>query len=149
MAEERFEDFVGLIDALHREIRRIKASEAEQLGFKGADVMCLHYLARHPEGLTSAELARRADVSRAAISRTVARLEAEGLVEMGSSQSDATRYRVPVTLTERGHEAARPIDDIVNGVLRETGEVLSESQRTQMYDSLNQILNRLESIARD
>lgn len=149
MAEERFEDFVGLIDALHREIRRIKATEAERLGFKGADVMCLYYLVRHPEGLTSAELARRADVSRAAISRTVARLEAEGLVETSPPESDATRYRAPVMLTERGREVTCPIDDIVSGVLRETGEALPEPRRTQMYEALNQVLDRLESIAHD
>lgn len=146
MSEERFEDFIGLIDALHREIQRIKASEAKRLGFKGADVMCLYYLAQAPEGLTSAELARRIDVSRAAISRTISRLEEGGLVKVGLSETETTRYRVPVVLTGQGYEATRPIHDIIEHVLTETEGVLSQPQRAQMYKSLNQVLRSLKKI---
>ena len=52
--QERFEDFVGMISALSKEIQRIKMVEATKLGIKGADVMLLYQLARHPQGLTSA-----------------------------------------------------------------------------------------------
>lgn len=148
MTERRFEDFVSLVNALHKEIGRIKTSEARRLGFKGADVMCLYYLVKRPEGLTSAELARMADVSRAAMSRTVARLEEEGLVEVGAPD-DAARYRAPVRLTERGRKATLPIEHIVRDVLGETAPVLSDAERAQMYSSLNQILDRLKSISRD
>lgn len=146
--DTRFEDFVGLIDALHKEIQRIKSAEAERLGFKGADVMCLYYLTKHPGGLTGSELARLVDVSRAAMSRTIARLEADGLVA-AAADSDETRYRVPVRLTEKGVEAARPIEGIVQDVLGETGRALDVERRAQMYDSLNVILRRLREIARD
>lgn len=150
MPETRFEDFVGLIEALHKEIQRIKAAEAERLGFKGADVMCLYYLVRNPEGLTASELARLSDVSRAAMSRTVSRLEEGGLVEVGDSASaaDAARYRAPVRLTERGLEVAQPINEVVREVLVETGKALPEPRRTEMYDSLNVVLDRLRGLAR-
>lgn len=46
--QERFEDFVGMISALSKEIQRIKMVEATKLGIKGADVMLLYQLARHP-----------------------------------------------------------------------------------------------------
>lgn len=146
--DTRFEDFVGLIDALHKEIQRIKAAEAERLGFKGADVMCLYYLTKNPEGLTGSELARLVDVSRAAMSRTIARLESDGLVE-AAAEDEETRYRVPVRLTEKGVEVARPIRGIVQDVLDETSRVLDVRQRARMYESLNVILNRLRQLARD
>lgn len=146
--DTRFEDFVGLVEALHKEIQRIKSVEAERLGFKGADVMCLYYLTKNPEGLTGAELARLVDVSRAAMSRTIARLEADGLVETAAGDEE-TRYRVPVRLTEKGAEAARPIRGIVQDVLDEMGRVLDGQQRAQMYRSLNAILKRLRGLARD
>ena len=146
--DTRFEDFVSLIDALHKEIQRIKAVEAERLGFKGADVMCLYYLVKYPEGLTGSELARLVDVSRAAMSRTIAHLGQEGLVETGTA-SDETKYRAPVRLTEKGAEVAGPIGGIVREVLDETGRVLDERQRAQMYESLNLLLERLRRIARD
>ena len=146
MPETRFEDFVGIIGALNKEIQRIKDEEARRLGFRGSDVMCLYYLVKHPEGLTAAELARLADVSRAAMSRTLAHLEGDGLVEVGVADGDGTRYRAPVRLTEKGREATRPVEDIIHRVLDEAGGGLTSRQRIQMYDSLNHILDRLRSI---
>lgn len=143
---DRFENFVELINALHKEIERIKAAEAARLGFKGGDVMCLYYLAKHPEGLTASELARKTDVSRAAMSRTVTRLADEGLVEIGDGTADAmSRYRAPVRLTESGKEAAAPIEDIARSVLDETGAVLTEESRMQMYDTLGRVLTVLQN----
>ncbi|WP_417229275.1 MarR family winged helix-turn-helix transcriptional regulator [Thermophilibacter sp.] len=144
MGETRFEDFVGIISALNKEIQRIKDAEARRLGFRGADVMCLYYLVKHPEGLTAAELARMADVSRAAMSRTVARLAEDGFVEV----DEDTTYRAPIRLTEKGREAARPLDDIIHRVLDEAGGELAMRQRLQMYDSLNHILERLRTFGR-
>lgn len=149
MEETRFEDFVGIISALNKEIQRIKNAEAHRLGFRGADVMCLYYLVRHPDGLTAAELARMVDVSRAAVSRTVAHLAEEGFVEVGGSDEEASRYRAPIRLTEKGYEAARPLDDIIHRVLDEAGGELALRQRMQMYDSLNHILERLRTFARE
>ena len=150
MEESRFEDFVGIISALSKEIQRIKNAEARRLGFRGADVMCLYYLVKHPEGLTAAELARMADVSRAAMSRTIAHLAEDGFVEVGDAEDeDASRYRAPVRLTEKGYEAARPLDDIIHRVLDEAGGELAMRQRLQMYDSLNHILERLRTFGRE
>ena len=39
--QERFEDFVGVISALSKEIQRIKMAEAAKLGIKGADDVAL------------------------------------------------------------------------------------------------------------
>lgn len=150
MTEKRFEDFVGIISALGKEIQRIKTAEAKRLGFRGSDVMCLYYLVKHPEGLTASELARLVDVSRAAMSRTLAHLAEDGFVEVGDAEDgDASRYRAPVRLTEKGYEAARPLDDIIHRVLDEAGGELAMRQRLQMYDSLNHILERLRTFGRE
>ena len=145
MTEQRFEDFVGIISALNKEIQRIKTAEARRLGFRGSDVMCLYYLVKHPEGLTASELARMVDVSRAAMSRTVAHLAEDGFVEV----DEDTTYRAPIRLTDKGYEAARPLDDIIHRVLDEAGGELAFRERLQMYDSLNHILERLRTFARD
>lgn len=144
MGETRFEDFVGIIGALNKEIQRIKNAEARRLGFRGSDVMCLYYLVKHPEGLTAAELARMADVSRAAMSRTVAHLAEDGFVEV----DEDTTYRAPIRLTDKGYEAARPLDDIIHRVLDEASGELATRQRLQMYDSLNHILEKLRTFGR-
>lgn len=148
MPETRFEDFVSIIGALSKEIQRIKNAEARRLGFRGSDVMCLYYLLKHPEGITASELARLVDVSRAAMSRTLAHLEGDGLVEVGDADGDGTKYRAPVFLTEKGREVTRPLEDIIHRVLDEAGGELAARQRLQMYDSLNHILEKLRTIGR-
>ncbi|MDY2776790.1 MAG: MarR family transcriptional regulator [Collinsella sp.] len=148
MGETRFEDFVGLITALSKEIQRIKAREAAKLGLKGADIMCLYYLRRHPEGLTSAELARHAGVTRAAVSRALVDLEAEGFVRVSESE-ESTRYRALLFLTDRGNAAMDSADAVISCVVREAGEELGDVQRSHMYASLATVLARLRKISRD
>ena len=70
-----------------------------------SDLMVVYYLEKNPEGLTGADLARLADVDRAAVSRTVTRLAADGFVEVGE---ESTRYRAPIRLTEKGYAAIWP-----------------------------------------
>lgn len=144
--DARFEDFVGLVDGLHKEIQRIKANESEKLGLKGADVMVMHYLARSKEGLTGAQLAREAGVTRAAISRTLGRLKENGFVEYADG-ADAARYRALITLTAEGEKRMKAVDEIVQGVIGTTSEALSDTKRKQMYSSMRQILETLKKVA--
>ena len=138
--ETRFEDFVGLISGLYKEIQRIKTSEGARLGLKGSDVMCLYYLERSKDGLTGADLARMAGVTRAAVSRTLAHLEEGGYVEVDDSGDAAVKYRAPVRLTALGGES------IIREVLDTTGKAMGVEQREQMYASLRTILNTLREI---
>lgn len=149
MEESRFEDFVGLISLIGKEIQRIKTVEAAKLGLKGADIMCLYYLGQHEEGLTGAELAREADVTRAAVSRTLSRLEADGLVCVDEQGSTGSRYRAPVRLTEKGRRVNATANEVIRRVVSEVGEELGDIQRVQMYRSLNTILERLKGISRE
>ena len=61
--EIRFEEFVGLISALSKEIQRIKATESSHMGLQGADIMILYYLGHSEHGMTGAELARAAGIA--------------------------------------------------------------------------------------
>ena len=149
METERFEDFVGLITLISKEIQRIKTVEASKLGLKGSDIMCLYYLGQHEEGLTGSELAREADVTRAAVSRTLAHLEEDGFVEVAGEQKTGSRYRASVRLTKRGREVTDTVGEIIRRVVAEAGEELGDIQRIQMYRSLNLILERLKGISRD
>ena len=163
--ETRFEDFVGLISGLYKEIQRIKTSEGARLGLKGSDVMCLYYLERSKDGLTgadlarmagiapanaqdnlAAELARMAGVTRAAVSRTLAHLEEGGYVEVDDSGDAAVKYRAPVRLTALGGESMSEADRIIREVLDTTGKAMGVEQREQMYASLRTILDTLREI---
>ena len=147
MFEERFEDFVGLITAIEKEIQRIKTAELGRFGLRGGDLMCVYNLQKHPEGLTSAELARLAGIDRAAVSRVVGRLSAEGFVGVGEDEAGSTgRYRAPIRLTEKGHAAMVEVDDIIRNVVSAAGSGLSPSRREEMYSALSSVLEQLKTI---
>ena len=148
--ETRFEDFVGLISGLYKEIQRIKTSEGARLGLKGSDVMCLYYLERSKDGLTGAVsgegICKTLGVTRAAVSRTLAHLEEGGYVEVDDSGDAAVKYRAPVRLTALGGESMSEADRIIREVLDTTGKAMGVEQREQMYASLRTILNTLREI---
>lgn len=143
--ESRFEDFVGLIGAIDKEIQRIKTEELARFGLRASDLMVVYYLEKNPEGLTGADLARLADVDRAAVSRTVTRLAADGFVEVGE---ESTRYRAPIRLTEKGYAAMAEVNGLISQIVRQAGGGLMDEQRRALYASLESVLGQLRVIAR-
>ena len=143
--ESRFVDFVGLIGAIDKEIQRIKTAELARFGLRASDLMVVYYLEKNPEGLTGADLARLADVDRAAVSRTVTRLAADGFVEVGE---ESTRYRAPIRLTEKGYAAMAEVNGLISQIVRQAGGGLLDEQRRSLYTSLESVLGQLRVIAR-
>ena len=143
--ESRFEDFVGLIGAIDKEIQRIKTAELARFGLRASDLMVVYYLEKNPEGLTGADLARLADVDRAAVSRTVTRLAADGFVEVWE---ESTRYRAPIRLTEKGYTAMAEVNGLISQIVRQAGGGLLDEQRRALYASLESVLGQLRVIAR-
>ena len=146
--EARFEDFTGLIAAINKEVTRIKSVESAKLGLTGADIMCLYYLGKHPQGMTGAELARAASVTRAAVSRALTTLEDKGFV-MVQPDPGTGRYRAAVMLSARGAAAMESATQIIDRVVSESGDAVSERNRAIMYSSLSTILDQLKKISRD
>ncbi len=150
MLEERFEDFLGLISAIDKEIQRIKTAELARFGLRASDLMCVYHLQKHPEGLTSAEISRLANIDRAAVSRVVSRLADQGFVEVGEEKpADApARYRALIRLTEKGAAAMLEVDQIINDVVARAGSDLTAENRQAMYDSMSLVLGQLRGISR-
>ena len=145
---ERFEEFVGLVSSLEKEIARIRAAECERLGVRGGDLMCLYCLGQAQGGMTAAELSRRAGVTRAAVSRSLAQLEQSGLVAVASAPGDARLYRAPVSLTSAGRKTMAEVDEAVSRVMARVDSALDDDQRTRLYASLASVLDCLRAIGR-
>ena len=130
--ESRFEDLVGLIGAIDKEIQRIKTAELARFGLRASDLMVVYYLEKNPEGLTGAD-------------RTVTRLAADGFVEVGE---ESTRYRAPIRLTEKGYAAMAEVNGLISQIVRQAGGGLLDEQRRALYASLESVLGQLRVIAR-
>jgi DNA-binding MarR family transcriptional regulator len=142
---ERFDTFVGLISQIHKSIQRIKSIEMTELGLRANHTMCLHYLRRHREGLTAAELSALCEEDKAAISRTLSELIELGYVSCEAPE-DRKKYRAKLFLTEKGEELACYISERAESIVEEVGDFLSADQREVLYTTLACISARLQRL---
>ena len=143
----RFEDFVGIISNIYKNIDKVKKSKMKEFGLSGNHVMCLYYLAQHPEGLTAAELCQLISVDKAATSRTLSELVEKDFVYYPDLEGQK-KYRVKAVLTEKGFSVTQQIDDIISEIVDNVGKDLSEGDRESMYRSLNFISTNLEQLVK-
>ena len=140
---QRFETFVTAITQIYRSIQRLKSQEMAPFGLKGTHVMCLFQLQKHPEGLTSAQLSQLCEEDKAAISRAVAELREQNLIE-SPSLKEHRNYRSPLTLTEQGREITQRMDQKILNAVRTAAQGYSAEERSIFYHVLLQIADNLQ-----
>ncbi|MDO5519424.1 MAG: MarR family transcriptional regulator [bacterium] len=140
---DRFETFVTRMNQINRSIQVIKNNEMEAYGLKGSQVMCLYQLKQHEQGVTSKELAILCGEDKAAISRTLAKLESKGLVSFVDMEGKK-RYRTIIILTEEGITICDKINQKISQVVESSGEGFSEEEREVFYRVLGVIADNLE-----
>ena len=141
----RFEQFCTSAFSIYRSILKIERIEMEKFGLKGPHAQCLLNMARHPEGITAAQLCTLCDKDKAAISRTVAELENAGMLIRDSSGKN--NYRVQLILTEKGYEAAAQVAERAKYAVEQAGAGLADEQRAVFYYALGLIADNLQNIS--
>ncbi len=146
METERFGKFTLLIDGIHKNVSKIKTYTAPELGVKSVHVFWLYTLSRHPEGLTSAELASQSDVDRSLVSREIVALRKGGyIVSLGGDGGRS--YNSRHKLTERGFELADRIIEKVLTVQKEVGVGISEEELNAFYSTLEKLHGNFAALA--
>lgn len=140
----RFEHFASSVASIHRSIQKIERVEMAKYGLKGPHAQVLLAMSRFPDGVTSGELVKLCDKDKAAISRTVAELEREGMVDRLGKNGNF--YRATLMLTQRGREAAAHVAIRAKHAVETASEGLSEGNRRVLYAALELIANHLQSI---
>ena len=140
----RFEDFVTGITECYRYIQRIKAMEMTELGLKGTHVMCLFYLGRSPEGLTSTQLCTLCGEDKAAVSRTLAELEQLGHCHR---LNNGKKYRALLKLTPEGARLAEQICKKADSVMEYAGQGLffARISFTATFDCESPVISAISS----
>lgn len=141
----RFEQFVSSVSCIYRYIQKIERVEMAKYGLKGPHAQCLLAMSRYPGGITASELCSVCDKDKAAISRTVAELEREGLISR--TAKNGSMYRAVLKLTPQGEEAARHVDDRAKFAVEKAGECLTDEERAAMYKAFALIANNLQIIS--
>lgn len=139
----RFETFITLMNQINRSIQIIKNNEMESYGLKGSQVMCLFHLRQQEKGITSKELTELCGEDKAAISRSLAKLENKGLVKFIDMEGKK-RYRTVILLTEEGNKICDRINQKIEQMVQLSGEGYNDEEREIFYRVLSEIAGNLQ-----
>jgi DNA-binding MarR family transcriptional regulator len=120
--------------------RNLVASALDKLHIHAGQDHVLHRLAVD-EGVTQAGLAEALCVDASTVTKTLARLERDGLIERRSNPGDAREWRVH--LTDRGQALVRPVIDIWTEAEGQLTQGLTEAERLLLRRLLVQVLHNL------
>ncbi len=142
--EELYNIFTMQIAKCSRYIRKIKQEEMETFDLKGPHVSCLYYLYKNNGPLTLKELCDVCDEDKAYISRAVDSLETDGYIECNSKTEK--RYKSPLMLTEKGREVSKKIDKVIDQIVIEAGQGVTEENRENFYKTFKIISDNLKKM---
>ncbi len=143
---ERYETFTTAIVKIHRCIHKIKSEVMAEFHLKSPHVSCLYYLGRN-DGITASEICDLSAEDKSSISRSVEYLEEHGYIVCTSDAKK--RYKAGLTLTEKGRQVSKRMEEKIADVLVEAGDGLSEEEIIIFYDSLKVICGNLQKISGD
>ena len=146
MSADRFDLFISAITQISKDIQKIKNREMLSFGLRGSHVMCLFYLKQNKEGLTAAELSALCEVDKGAVSRTIAELDKQGYVVI-PEETEKRKYRAKITLSGLGKQLTDQIEVIIDKVVEEASNGLSEAERASFSQSLFLISENLRKLA--
>ena len=142
--QKRYETFTNLISKVSRFIRKIKTEEVAELNLKSPHVSCLYYLGRY-DGITASEICDLSAEDKSSISRSVEYLEENGYIVCSSDAKK--RYKAGLTLTEKGGQVSKRMEEKIAAVLAEAGDGISEADLKIFYDTLKVICGNLQKIS--
>lgn len=148
MESERFNQFVQLIESVHKSVNKIKLSIAPTLGVKSVHVFWLYELLAHPAGLTAATLASKSKIDRSLISREVEELRERGYIEVvGGGGEKRKNYNSRIQLTEQGAELARTITSYAMAAQSAADTGIGEEELAAFYTTLQKLSANLARVA--
>ncbi len=142
---ERFSEFTLLVSGAYKSLRRAQEKYTKVFGLRSVHVACMLHLLEAPDGLSAAELSRLCGVDRAQISRVVAELAADGLID-GAAPVEKRRYRGRLTLTGQGRAQARAMSEIVSEKLNSVSSALASEDVETFYRVFREIAAKLDEI---
>ncbi len=148
MESERFNQFVQLIEGIHKSVNKIKLSVAPSLGVKSVHIFWLYELLSHPSGLTATTLASKSKIDRSLVSREVEELRERGYVEVvGGGGEKRKNYNSRICLTEEGRGLALTITSYALAAQSAADSGISEDELQSFYATLRKLSENLSRLS--
>lgn len=143
MLDLRVEGIVDRIGGINRRIKRMLDETLEEHGLSSGEWHALGRLSRSPGGRrTAGDLAKRAELSSAAMTNRLDRLEKAGLVRRHPDEND--RRAVQIEVTDEGRKLYERTVDAQGAKEAIIAEALTAAQQEQLNDLLRQIMRAFE-----
>lgn len=143
----RFEQFTNGISLIYRYFQKIERDEMEQYGLKGAYAQYLLTISRYPDGITAAKVCELCEKDKAAVSRAINEMEAQGLIVRALNKEST--YRAKLYLTDEGRNAADYVRKKASAAVEQAGRGLREEDRKVFYATLELITGNLQTICQN
>jgi DNA-binding MarR family transcriptional regulator len=138
MLDPRVEAIVDRIHGINRRIRRMLDETLEEQGLHFGDWHVLAKLAQSRDGrLPAGELAKSVELSSAAMTNRLDKLESSGLVRRVPDETD--RRSIQIELTPEGHA----VYERAVGAQAAKEAIVAEALSVKQQDELNDLLRRL------
>jgi DNA-binding MarR family transcriptional regulator len=138
MLDLRVEGIVDRINGINRRIRRMLDETLDEHGLSSGEWHALGKLARAPNGRRAAgELAAAVELSSAAMTNRLDRLEKEGLVRRVPDERDRRSVQIEVT------PAGKALYERAVGAQAAKEAIVAEALTARQQDELNDLLRRL------
>ena len=147
MNENRFSEFILLIDSVYKGINKLTVDFVARFGVKSVCMMWLYELSLHPKGLTASELADSRNIDRSLVSREITTLKNDGYVEVLSS-GGKRGYNAPIVLTDKGREVARMVEEQGMLIQNTVNAGISEKELKTFYSVLEKIDGNMKNVRR-
>ena len=143
--DNSFERLTSGVTSIYKSIQKIKRLHMDNIGLKGAHVMCIYYLYANPEGLTGADLCHKCKEDKAAVSRILSDLENLQMIYYQNA-GDGRKYRARAILTEKGKSCGYKINILIDHAVIAGGNGLSDQDVETFYRVLFTISDNLKAL---
>ena len=125
-------------------MHKLESTEMESIGLKGPYALYLLTIARHPNGITLSKIAEISARDKADVSRAVSAMTEKGLIE--KLGADNKNYRSPISLTEKGRDAANQLALLSNNAVECASKDVSDEDREIFYTVLEKIILNIKKM---
>ena len=141
--EDRYGKFMMLINNINRCIKRIENDQMHKYNLRSYHISCLYNLYKH-KGTTATDLVEMTQQDKASISRSIDFLQDKEYIYCQSKT--LKKYKSLILLTQKGQLVAKEIADKIDLVLKQLDQLLTDSQREEFYQNLQNIYQALKNV---
>ncbi len=146
MYMERFTAFTINLSNIERSLQKMKSMKMAQYGLRATHLMCMVQIENSKEGLTPTEIARQCYIDKAFVSRITNDLTELSFIKINDKFNDGRKYKQKYILTEKGYGVMEEIKEIIDKVIINIRETVSDDELKCFYKVLDVINSNINSI---